>query len=436
MRLAEGHAMTDTSMVPRKRDGDRPARRPLVDEELADQLLGKAQAEGVELLGPDGLLSQVTKAVLERALAEEMTGHLGYDKHDLAGRGSGNSRNGATGKTVLTDIGAVDLAVPRDRAGTFEPQIVRKGQTRLDGFNERIIALYARGMTTRDIRAHLREMYGVDVSPDLISRVTGAVIDELTEWQARPLDAVYPVIFIDALMVKIRVLSLIMWLAGQEYAFSEQFQAGAAEHLAFEHFEPVDVAFDWSGAVGQGQAVADGVEVAAQVVGEGGQRRQGVVFGGGDPGAEAVAVAAGHHRGEGPDVAGEPVEVGVAAADAAQFGGVAPVEVVGVGHDPGGDLADRGWFPGRVGRVAAAVAELAQVALDCEFAAGIAQLLDLAEQLGGVAFAFVPALVQVPGVGVDQVGALFGLGDQVIDAAGGGELAHGGRVQSELAADR
>jgi transposase-like protein len=204
MRLAEGHAMTDTSMVPRKRDGDRPARRPLVDEELADQLLGKAQAEGVELLGPDGLLSQVTKAVLERALAEEMTGHLGYDKHDPAGRGSGNSRNGATGKTVLTDIGAVDLAVPRDRAGTFEPQIVRKGQTRLDGFNERIIALYARGMTTRDIRAHLREMYGVDVSPDLISRVTDAVIDELTEWQARPLDAVYPVIFIDALMVKIR----------------------------------------------------------------------------------------------------------------------------------------------------------------------------------------------------------------------------------------
>jgi transposase-like protein len=114
-------------------------------------------------------LSQVTKAVLERALAEEMTGHLGYDKHDPAGRGSGNNRNGTTGKTVLTDIGAVDLAVPRDRNGSFEPQIVRKGQTRLEGFNERIIALYARGMTTRDIRAHLREMYDVDVSPDLIS---------------------------------------------------------------------------------------------------------------------------------------------------------------------------------------------------------------------------------------------------------------------------
>jgi Transposase, Mutator family len=211
MRLAEGHVMQDTSTVPRNPDADRPVRRPLVDDELADELLGKAQAEGVELLGPDGLLSQVTKAVLERALAEEMTGHLGYEKHDPAGRGSGNNRNGTTPKTVLTDVGAVDLAVPRDRAGSFEPQIVRKGQTRLKGFNERIIALYARGMTTRDIRAHLREMYDVEVSPDLISRVTDAVAEELAEWQARPLDHVYPVVFIDALMVKIRVLSLIVW---------------------------------------------------------------------------------------------------------------------------------------------------------------------------------------------------------------------------------
>ena len=196
--------MTGTSMVARK-PGDRPpGRRPLVDEELADQLLGKAQAEGAGLLGPDGLLSQVTKALLERALAEEMTGHLGYDKHDPAGWGSGNNRNGTTGKTVLTDVGAVDLAVPRDRNGSFEPQIVRKGQTRLEGFNERIIALYARGMTTRDIRAHLREMYDVEVSPDLISRVTDAVVEELQEWQARPLGRVYPVIFTGALMVKIR----------------------------------------------------------------------------------------------------------------------------------------------------------------------------------------------------------------------------------------
>jgi putative transposase len=196
--------MTDTSMVPRKTGDRADGPPPLIDEQLADQLLGKAQAEGVELLGPDGLLSQVTKAVLERALAEEMTDHLGYEKHDPAGRGSGNSRNGTTAKTLLTDVGAVDLAVPRDRNGSFEPKIVRKGQTRLEGFNERIIALYARGMTTRDIRAHLREIYGVEVSADLISRVTDGVIEELAEWQSRPLDQVYPVIFIDALMVKIR----------------------------------------------------------------------------------------------------------------------------------------------------------------------------------------------------------------------------------------
>src|ERR1700733_11762590 len=203
MRLAEGHAMTDTSMVARKSDEQADGRPPLIDEQLADQLLGKAQAEGVELLGPDGLLSQVTRAVLERALAEEMTGHLGYEKHDPAGRGSGNSRNGVMPKTVLTDVGAVDLAVPRDRNGTFEPRIVRKGQTRLEGFNDRIIALYARGITTRDIRAHLREMYDVDVSPALISRVTDGVLEELQEWQSRPLARVFPVVFIDALMVKI-----------------------------------------------------------------------------------------------------------------------------------------------------------------------------------------------------------------------------------------
>jgi putative transposase len=131
----------------------------VVDPELAAQLLARAEAGGVELLGPDGLLSQVTKAVLGRVLEEEMTGHLGYDKHDPADRGSGNSRNGTAPKTVLTDIGVVDLAVPRDRAGSFEPQIVRKGQTRLEGFSDRIIALYAREIATRDIHAHVREMY-------------------------------------------------------------------------------------------------------------------------------------------------------------------------------------------------------------------------------------------------------------------------------------
>jgi putative transposase len=156
--------MTDIAIVPRK-TGDKPdGPHPLIDEELADQLLGKVQAEGVELVGPDGLLSQATKAVLERALAEEMTEHLGYEKHDPAGRGSRNSRNGVTPKTLLTDAGAVDMAVPRDGNGSFDPKIVRKGQTRLDGLNDRIVAFYARDMTTRDVRAHLREMYGVEVS--------------------------------------------------------------------------------------------------------------------------------------------------------------------------------------------------------------------------------------------------------------------------------
>ncbi len=196
--------MTDTEVVPRKPDRLRAGKAPLVDAATADELLAKAQAEGVELLGPDGLLSQVTKAVLERALDEELTAHLGYEKHDPAGRGSGNSRNGSTGKTLLTDVGGIDLDVPRDRNGSFAPRIVRKGQTRLDGFNDRIIALYARGLSTRDIRAHLREMYDVEVSPDLISRVTDAVVEELAEWQSRPLDPVYPVVFVDALMVKIR----------------------------------------------------------------------------------------------------------------------------------------------------------------------------------------------------------------------------------------
>ena len=185
--------MTDTEIVPGKRDREPADRAPLVDAALADELLARAQTEGVELLGPDGLLSQVTKAVLERALAEEMTEHLGYEKHDPAGRGSGNSRNGVTGKQLLTEIGGLDLEVPRDRSGSSSNEL-----------EDKIVALYARGLTTRDIRAHLREMYDVDVSPDLISRVIDAVLDELQEWQSRPLDRVYPVVFIDALMVKIR----------------------------------------------------------------------------------------------------------------------------------------------------------------------------------------------------------------------------------------
>lgn len=177
---------------------------PLVPEGVLDELMARVDAEGAELLGPDGLLSQVTKAVLERALDEELTDHLGYEKGDPAGRGSGNSRNGITPKRLQTDIGTIDLEVPRDRNGEFEPRIVPKGTSRLKGFNQRIIGLYARGMTVRDIRDHLTEIYGVDVSPDLISRVTDAVWEELEEWRNRPLDAVYPILYIDALNIKIR----------------------------------------------------------------------------------------------------------------------------------------------------------------------------------------------------------------------------------------
>ncbi len=177
---------------------------PLVPVEVLDGLMAQVESEGAELLGPDGLLSQVTKAVLERALEEELTNHLGYDKHDPVGRGSGNSRNGTSAKVLLTEAGAVDLDIPRDRNGEFEPQIVPKGTTRLKGFNDRIVSLYARGMTVRDVQAHLEEIYGVDVSPDLISKVTDAVWDELQEWRNRPLDDMYPIVYIDALMIKIR----------------------------------------------------------------------------------------------------------------------------------------------------------------------------------------------------------------------------------------
>jgi putative transposase len=176
-------------------------------EHLDELLSGYEKPE--DLLGEDGLFKQLKKALLERALGAELTHHLGCEKGDPAGRGTGNSRNGSYPKTVLTEDGAVDIEVPRDRNSTFEPQIVPKGETRLDGFDDKIISLYARGMTVREIQGHLRELYAVDVSPDLISRVTDAVLDEVREWQNRPLDAVYPVVFFDALRVKIRDESVV-----------------------------------------------------------------------------------------------------------------------------------------------------------------------------------------------------------------------------------
>ena len=171
--------------------------------ELLDQLLS-GYTKPDDLLGEDGLFKHLKKALIERALGAELTEHLGYERGDPAGRGSGNNRNGVSSKTVLTDDGKIEIAVPRDRAGTFEPQLIPKGQTRFEGFDDRILSLYSRGMTVREIQGHLTELYGIEVSPDLISRVTDAVLDEVREWQNRPLDPVYPIVFCDALRVKIR----------------------------------------------------------------------------------------------------------------------------------------------------------------------------------------------------------------------------------------
>ncbi|MHC2389329.1 putative transposase [Bradyrhizobium liaoningense] len=172
--------------------------------EILDQLLAGGSLKPEDLAGEDGLLRRLKKALLERALGAELTHHLGYEKGDPAGRGSGNSRNGTSSKALLTDDGEIEIEVPRDRAGTFEPVIVAKGQTRFDGFDEKIISLYGRGMTVREIQGHLAELYGTEVSPDLISKVTDAILDEVREWQSRPLEAIYPVVFFDALRVKIR----------------------------------------------------------------------------------------------------------------------------------------------------------------------------------------------------------------------------------------
>ena len=154
--------------------------------------------------GPVGLLSQLTKRLVERAMEVELTDHLGYEPHLEPPGGAGNARNGTTPKTLLTEQGAVRIDAPRDRAGTFEPQIVRKRQRRFEGFDEKILALYSRGLSTRDIEAHLGEIYGVKVGRDLISKVTDAVMDDARAWQTRPLDDVYPVVFLDALVLKIR----------------------------------------------------------------------------------------------------------------------------------------------------------------------------------------------------------------------------------------
>jgi putative transposase len=181
-----------------------PTVEPSVDEQVARDLVERARHEGAQLVGPGGLLSGLTKTVLETALEVEMEDHLGYPKHAPAGRDKSNSRNGSRSKTVLSEVGEVEIDVPRDREGSFEPQIVKKRQRRLSGVDELVISLAAKGLTTGEISAHFADVYGAEVSRDTISRITDRVLEEMVAWQSRPLDSVYPVIFIDAIQVKIR----------------------------------------------------------------------------------------------------------------------------------------------------------------------------------------------------------------------------------------
>jgi putative transposase len=181
-----------------------PMAAQIDQQRLAEELVARARADGVQLIGEGGLLTGLTKSVLECALEEEISDHLGYDKHDPAGRNGGDSRNGCREKTVLTEIGPVTIEVPRDRDGSFEPVIVGKRQRRLNGIDQIVLSLTARGLTTGEICAHFAEVYGARVSKDTISRITDKVIEEMAEWRNRPLDRVYPVLFIDALVVKVR----------------------------------------------------------------------------------------------------------------------------------------------------------------------------------------------------------------------------------------
>jgi len=174
-----------------------------VPEELLSSLLANYK-KPEDLIGENGLLKQLTKLLVEKALDAEMTEHLGHDKHEPVANPVGNTRNGRSSKTLKGEFGELPIEIPRDRHGTFEPQIVPKHQTRWTGFDERILSLYARGMTVREIQAHLAEMYGAEVSPSLISSVTDAVVDEVKIWQSRPLDAVYPIVYLDCIHVKVR----------------------------------------------------------------------------------------------------------------------------------------------------------------------------------------------------------------------------------------
>src|SRR6201996_5896204 len=178
---------------------------PTAEQLAAQEMVARAREQGLSLTGPDGLLKQLTKTVLETALDQEMTEHLGHEKGAPAGNQTGNVRNGSRAKTVLTEAsGQVPIEVPRDRDGSFEPQIVRKRQRRLTGVDEIVLSLYAKGLTTGEISAHFAEIYGASVSKETISRITDRVIDEMQDWQNRPLHEVYAAVFIDAIVVKVR----------------------------------------------------------------------------------------------------------------------------------------------------------------------------------------------------------------------------------------
>jgi putative transposase len=174
-----------------------------IRKEVLDELI-KGYEKPEDLIGETGLLKQLTKALMERALNAELTNHLGYEKHDPAGHNSGNSRNGTSSKTVTGEFGEITVETPRDRNSSFEPRLLKKHQTRFDGFDDKILSMYARGMTTREIQGHLQEMYGVEISPALISDVTDAVVEEVKAWQNRPLEPLYAIVYLDALFVKMR----------------------------------------------------------------------------------------------------------------------------------------------------------------------------------------------------------------------------------------
>jgi len=174
-----------------------------IDKKIIDQLMKDYQSPE-DIFGKDGVFKQLQKAMLERVLEGEMTHHLGYEKNDPRGNNSGNSRNGKNKKTMKGEFGEMDIEVPRDRNGDFEPQFIKKRQTRFDGFDDKIIALYSRGLSTRDIQAQIRDLYGVEISPELVSTVTGEVMKEVTEWQNRPLAPLYPIVYLDAIVVKVK----------------------------------------------------------------------------------------------------------------------------------------------------------------------------------------------------------------------------------------